>query len=108
MTKTTVIAALALAALTGAAQALQRTSHDAMDGLGAIIVAVLVLLALAASLAIYFLPHIIACAKNHPNRRAIFWVNLLLGGSGAGWLVALIWAIVGEARSGARDFTNDW
>ena len=63
-----------------------------------ILVALLVALALAVVLAFYFLPYIIARKKNHPNRRAIFWVNLLLGGSGVGWLVALIWAIVGEAR----------
>ena len=54
---------------------------------------------LAVLLAFYFLPYIIARAKNHPNRRAIFWVTLLLGWSGVGWLVVLIWAIVGQPRT---------
>ena len=107
MTKTT-IAALALAALTTDALAQQRRARDAdlwmNDPLGIIVI----VLVLAAVLAFYFLPYIIARKKDHPNRRAIFWVNLLLGGSGVGWLVTLIWAIVGQARSGARDFISDW
>lgn len=63
-----------------------------MDDLAFII---LIVLGLTASLALYFLLTIIARKKGHPQRRPIFWVNLLLGGSGVGWIVALIWAIVG-------------
>ena len=60
-----------------------------MDDLANIISTVVFL---AVLLAFYFLPYFIARAKNHPNRRAIFWVNLLLSWSGVGWIVALIWA----------------
>ena len=52
----------------------------------------LLLLGICLSLFIYFLPTYIACNKGHKNRRAIFWVNLLFGSSGAGWIIALIWA----------------
>jgi hypothetical protein len=73
-------------------QAQQRTFNDDMNDPVFIIA---IVLGLAAVLAIYFLPTIVARAKKHPNRRAIFWVNLLLGWSGVGWFVAMLWAIVG-------------
>ena len=76
--------------------------------MGGTLALIFIVLALAAMLALYFLPTIIARVKDHPNRRAIFWVNLLLGWSGVGWCVAVLWALVGEARSGAGGFTNDW
>ena len=53
---------------------------------------ILVLFGVFLSLFIYFLPTYIASKKGHKNRRAIFWVNLLFGSSGAGWIIALIWA----------------
>jgi hypothetical protein len=43
----------------------------------------------------FFLPTIIAMARHHRNKLAIFLVNLLLGWTGVGWLAALIWALVG-------------
>ena len=54
--------------------------------------AILVLFGVFWALFIYFLPTYIACKKEHKNQRAIFWVNLLFGSSGAGWIIALIWA----------------
>jgi hypothetical protein len=47
------------------------------------------------SLFFFFLPTIIAMARHHRNKLAIFLVNLLLGWTGVGWLAALIWALVG-------------
>ena len=55
-------------------------------------IAILVLFGVFLSLFIYFLPTYIASKKRHKNRRAIFWVNLLFGSSGVGWIVSLIWA----------------
>lgn len=46
------------------------------------------------SLAIYFLPGIIAFARHHRNTVAIFLVNLFLGWTFIGWIVALIWSLV--------------
>lgn len=41
---------------------------------------------------LYFLPAFIA-AGTKKNSTAIFWLNLLLGWSLIGWVIALIWAI---------------
>jgi hypothetical protein len=41
----------------------------------------------------YFLPSVIAGARNHPNTGAIFLVNILVGWTIGGWAWALIWAI---------------
>lgn len=41
---------------------------------------------------VYFLPSIVAFWRGHHNRGAIFILNLFLGWSGLGWVVALIWS----------------
>ena len=43
---------------------------------------------------IYCLPFLIATAREHKNRVAILLLNLFLGWTGLGWLVALIWAVM--------------
>ena len=40
----------------------------------------------------YFLPSIIALAKSKRDLLAIFLLNLFLGWSVIGWIVALVWA----------------
>ena len=47
------------------------------------------------TVALYFLPTVIAVVRHHRNLVAIILVNVFLGWTGVGWLVALIWAIVG-------------
>jgi hypothetical protein len=42
-------------------------------------------------LGIYFLPTIVAWGKR--NETAILVLNLLLGWSGLGWVIALVWAL---------------
>ncbi|QVL32669.1 superinfection immunity protein [Telmatocola sphagniphila] len=42
----------------------------------------------------YWLPALIAHCRHHPNEVLIFWINLLLGITGIGWLAALGWALV--------------
>lgn len=42
---------------------------------------------------LYFLPTVVAMRRKHINWRAIFLTNLLLGWTGFGWVVALIWAV---------------
>jgi hypothetical protein len=44
------------------------------------------------SLAMYFLPTIIAFARNKRDIMAIFLLNFFLGWSVIGWIIALIWA----------------
>ena len=43
-------------------------------------------------LCLLFLPTVVAAVRHHPNAPTIFLVNLLLGWTFVGWLVALIWA----------------
>ena len=44
---------------------------------------------------IYFLPSIIALARGHLSTLAIFLLNLFLGWTLLGWLIALIWSCTG-------------
>ena len=41
---------------------------------------------------IYFLPLVIAEARNHDALYFIFGINLILGWTIIGWLIALVWA----------------
>lgn len=51
------------------------------------------------SLAVYFLPALIALTRDHHNKVAIIATNLLLGWTGAVWLVALIWAFTNQKET---------
>ena len=48
---------------------------------------------LAVAVAVYFIPNFVATARKHQNANAIFVVNLLLGWTIIGWVVALVWAL---------------
>ena len=50
----------------------------------------------------YFLPSIIALARSKRDILAIFLLNLFLGWSVIGWVVALIWAAKHDAPAMAR------
>ena len=45
-----------------------------------------------------FLPTLIALLRGHDNSFAIFLTNLLLGWTGIGWLIALIWSFTAIRR----------
>ena len=45
----------------------------------------------------YFLPSIIALARSKRDLLAIFLLNLFLGWSVIGWIVALVWAAKSDA-----------
>ena len=51
------------------------------------------LLTLTAVFIIYFLPSIVAHNRKHKNASAIAILNLFLGWTLLGWVVALIWAV---------------
>lgn len=42
---------------------------------------------------LFFLPSIVAFTRHHQNRFAICLVNLILGVTGIGWVVAMVWAL---------------
>ena len=46
---------------------------------------------LTASLALYFVPALLASSRHHPRAETIWWVNALAGWTLFGWLVCLIW-----------------
>jgi 4-amino-4-deoxy-L-arabinose transferase-like glycosyltransferase len=48
-----------------------------------------------ASVVPYLIPTVIAAWRDHPKKTGIFLINLLLGWTVVGWLVALIWALTG-------------
>lgn len=53
--------------------------------------AILVFLVLAF---IYFLPGIVATLRGHPNALAIWVLNVFLGWTFIGWVIALVWAVL--------------
>ena len=60
-----------------------------MDDLNSALIIPIIL----AILVVYFLPSVVAYARRHHNRTAILALNILLGSTGLGWAVALIWAL---------------
>ena len=51
------------------------------------------LLMIASIFAVYFLPSLIAFAREHKNKLAIFSLNLLLGWTVLGWVSSLVWSV---------------
>lgn len=47
----------------------------------------------------YFLPTIVAMQRNHSNDGAILFVNLFLGWTFLGWVVALAWSATDNVRT---------
>lgn len=56
------------------------------------------------SLVVYFFPTIIAHDQNHPQFKSIFLVNLLLGWTFIGWVIALVWAYQKEYKESKKTF----
>jgi hypothetical protein len=46
---------------------------------------------------VYFLPTIIAIGRRNSNTASVFVLNLLLGWSLIGWIVALVWALAANS-----------
>ncbi len=53
-----------------------------MEGLGVLVVII-----------VYFIPSIVAGARRKRNTGAVFALNLFLGWTLLGWVVALVWAL---------------
>lgn len=49
---------------------------------------------------VYFIPTIIAYARERKDASTVMLVNLLFGVTGVGWAVALIWALKHQENSG--------
>lgn len=57
------------------------------------------LIALIAVLVVYFAPYLVARNRNHPNSKAIFVLNLLLGWSFIAWAIAFVWAMTNSTNA---------
>ena len=42
---------------------------------------------------IYFIPSIVACCKKHTKENSIIVINLFLGWTFLGWVIALAWSV---------------
>lgn len=59
-------------------------------------------------IALYFVPGIVALARSHHNATAIVALNLLLGWTLIGWVVALVWSFTAIAQpASAGDASAD-
>lgn len=58
----------------------------------------IVLVVLVIVFGIYFMPTIVARVRNHPDTTAILVLNIILGWSLIGWVIALVWAFTGKAQ----------
>ncbi|UWU20931.1 superinfection immunity protein [Rhizobium sp. CB3060] len=85
------------------------------DDDGSVVAATFLIIGLIATL-IYLIPTIIAFCRSHPNRWLIAVINVALGGTGIGWLGALVWACSAAhlsptgsngGESGLNLFVND-
>lgn len=65
------------------------TLFDANTAVGVLIIIAVI----AGGVSLYFLPSIVANARQHPNFAPIFLINLLTGWSILGWVGALAWAL---------------
>ncbi|EJA0515544.1 superinfection immunity protein [Salmonella enterica] len=50
----------------------------------------------------YFIPTVIACNRKHGNTAAIVCVNILLGWTFIGWVVALTWSLTNGNNKAAH------
>ena len=60
--------------------------------------ALILIALLVVALCVYFLPAIIASERRHRERGPIFVLNLLLGWSFVGWVVALVWSLTSHVE----------
>ncbi|EOX8511910.1 superinfection immunity protein [Salmonella enterica subsp. arizonae] len=62
------------------------------------------IIVLALIIPIYLLPGIIASTRKHKNATAIWILNIFLGWSCLGWLVALIWSFTNPGNIEGRSY----
>jgi len=55
---------------------------------------VILLLMVILMLLIYFIPTYVAFSKRHVNKVPILIINLFLGWTFIGWVIALVWATI--------------
>lgn len=58
-------------------------------------------------LGFYFFPFLIAWARDHRQVLAIFALNLFLGWTFVGWVIALVWALIRPAEEPILTLTRE-
>ncbi|MCD8107003.1 MAG: superinfection immunity protein [Oscillospiraceae bacterium] len=66
------------------------------EAIGALILIILLIALIAACIALYFLPTIIAVKNNHSSKSTIILINIFLGWTFAGWVATFVWALDGS------------
>ncbi len=69
----------------------QAAAQSSVSGVSVIL---LTLLPILLALIVYFIPTVIAVRKQHTNKTAIILLNVFLGWTFIGWVVALIWSVM--------------
>jgi len=62
---------------------------------------ILLILFFIVAVLLYFLPSMVAKRRNHRSRGSILIVNIFLGWTFIGWVVALAWACGGNTETNA-------
>jgi hypothetical protein len=75
-----------------------KPAEAVVKGILVILVLMFGLVVLGISLAVYFLPTIVALTRNHPNTAPILIVNLVFGWTLIGYVVALAWSFTAIER----------
>lgn len=73
-------------------------SDDAAALMTMIITIIVVIIVVAVALVLHFLPFIVALLRHHQDTAAIFILNLLLGWTFIGWIIALVWSFTAVRR----------
>lgn len=55
---------------------------------------------------LYFLPSVIASARQHNEKGTIFMANLFLGWTGIVWFIVLIWSMTGNTKLRRKTLTD--
>ena len=69
-----------------------------MEPIEVTLVVILLLIIVLGWIRLYLLPFRLAVARGHPQKRLLFYVNLLLGWTILGWLVVLVSALQYQAQ----------
>lgn len=59
----------------------------------------LFILGCATIIGLYFLPSITASTRKHSNKNAIFVLNILMGWTVIGWVMAMVWAFTANTKT---------
>ena len=59
---------------------------------------IMVLCLVGLLIVVYLMPLIIATSRNHKNATAISVLNVFLGWTFVGWVIALVWALTDQSK----------